>query len=199
MKKPAPHLQLVEPPRAATGHPASLAEHTDDDLMRLARAGSRPAFETLVRRHQARVLAVAARRLGHPAFAADVAQNTFLAIYGALASYQARGRFTSFLYQVLLNQCRMHQRAARVEARALGSVAEEPRLLEHDVLAREWQRDVESALARLSDKLRDVVVLRFNGGLGYEEIAETLKVPVGTVKRRLFDGLAKMRDGMERP
>ena len=65
------------------------------------------------------------------------------------------------------------------------------------ILQRERERDVEAALARLSDKLRDVVVLRYSAGAGYEEIAATLAIPVGTVKRRLFDAVEKLRRLLE--
>ena len=67
------------------------------------------------------------------------------------------------------------------------------------VLQRERQRDLERAVAGLSTKLRDVVVLRFCAELNYDEIAETLDIPMGTVKRRLFDAMAKLREELEEP
>jgi RNA polymerase sigma-70 factor (ECF subfamily) len=60
-------------------------------------------------------------------------------------------------------------------------------------------REVEAALGRLSEKLRAVVVLRHSAGLSYDEIAETLDLPLGTVKRRLFDAMEKMRRMLEEP
>lgn len=67
------------------------------------------------------------------------------------------------------------------------------------ILARERDRDLERAVGRLSEKLRDVISLRYAGELGYDEIAETLGLPVGTVKRRLFDAVEKLRQILETP
>lgn len=171
---------------------------SDDDLMLLARANVPGAFSALVARHQPRALRVAGRQLGSGArsAAADVVQNTFVDIYRALPRYQPRGRFGSYLFQVLLNQCRMAQRSARIEARhrALVEVAvivAPPH--ESAVLARERERETEAALARLGAKLRDVVILRYTGELSYDEIAAALEIPAGTVKRRLFDAMKRLR------
>lgn len=178
--------------------PPTLDTRSDDELMLLARGGSKVAFEALVRRYQARVLSVAARRLGQRALAADVAQNAFLEVYRALPRYQPRGMFPAFLYRVLLNQCRMQQRSARAEGRARDTMEETAGASDDAILAREWQREVDSALRDLSPKLRDVVLLRYSAELTYEEIAEALDVPMGTVKRRLFDAMAKLRARMVR-
>ncbi len=202
MNEPTKRLFLVHP-MAPTAHDAatSLEDRPDDDLMLLARGGVAAAFDTLVRRHQHKVLCVAGRLVGRPSVARDIAQNVFLEIYRALPRYQARGKFVPYLNRVVLNQCRMVFRSARVERSVLESVAQTPiqegRLAEAEIIARERQREVECALLRLSQKLRDVVVLRYSGELAYEEIAETLGVPVGTVKRRLFDAMEKLRQTME--
>lgn len=196
MKEPT-RLTLVTPESPAVS--PSLELRSDDELMLLARGGSGAAFDTLVRRHQARVLSVAARRLGRPALAADAAQNAFIEVYRTLARYQARGRFRAFLYQILLNQCRMLERSRRIDERVFETVLDaHPLLPEDEILAREWRREVEIALGGLSHKLRDVILLRYSADLGYAEIAEALGVPIGTVKRRLFDGLAQLRRRLER-
>ena len=104
--------------RVVPGSPADLSERDNDSLMLLARGGLDGAFDALVRRHQTRTLRIAAKYLGQSAVAKDVAQNTFLEIHRALPRYKARGRFESYLYRVLLNQCRMASRAARNAARA---------------------------------------------------------------------------------
>jgi len=196
MKEPT-RLTLVTPESPAVSPTLDL--RSDDELMLLARGGSGAAFDTLVRRHQARVLSVAARRLGRPALAADAAQNAFIEVYRTLPRYQARGRFRAFFYQILLNQCRMLERSRRSEERVFETVLDaHPLPPEDEILAREWRREVEVALGGLSHKLRDVILLRYSADLGYAEIAEALGVPIGTVKRRLFDGLAQLRRRLER-
>lgn len=169
--------------------------------MLLARGGVVAAFDELVRRHQQVVLNVAARLVGQATAAPDVVQNTFLAVYRALPQYQPLGKFPAYLYRILLNQCRTMRRSAHVEVNALAALLH-PKL-EHDpppedqILARERQRQVESALNELSPKLRKVVVLRYSAGLSYDEIADTLSIPLGTVKRRLFDAMGKLRHALE--
>src|SRR5438477_221154 len=102
--------------RAGAAAPVS-AELGDDELMLLVRAGRRAAFDELVRRHQRRVLGVAARYVREPVLARDIAQNTFLELYRAVPRYQPRGSFTSFLYRIVLNQCSMARRSTRAEDR----------------------------------------------------------------------------------
>jgi RNA polymerase sigma-70 factor, ECF subfamily len=192
------HLSLVPPATDNDLLAAPLAGRSDDELMLLARGGLPAAFDELVRRHQERVLRVAGRRLGRSALAADVAQNTFLEVYRALPRYRACGMFTSFLYRVLLNQCRMARRSGRRQAEPpVEDRIDDRPSVEARILARERARDVEVAVGRLSDKLRDVVLLRYTGGLGYDEIAATLGIPAGTVKRRLFDAMDKLRRFLE--
>lgn len=198
MGGPDRRLSLVPSPEEGA-EAVPLANRTDDDLMLLARGGLRAAFDTLVRRHQTRALHVAARRLGSSAAAADAAQNTFLEIYRALPRYQARGAFTSYLYRILLNQCHAVGRSRRLEANVSEQPAEAelPTQAEALILSRERQRDVDAAVNRLRSKLRDVVLLRFAAGLGYEEIAASLSIPLGTVKRRLFDAMERLRKDLD--
>jgi RNA polymerase sigma-70 factor (ECF subfamily) len=197
-------LVPLRDPRVDARAAGPFAELDDDELMRLVRGGRSAAFDELVRRHQRRVLGIAAREVRGSAAARDVAQSVFLQLYRATASYEARGTFTAFLYQIVLNQCRMARRTGRSHDRRLADVAREPSpeaesSSDFAILERERNRDVERALDRLSEKLRVVVVLRYGGDLSYHEIAEVLGVPLGTVKRRLFDALAELRARMEEP
>jgi RNA polymerase sigma-70 factor (ECF subfamily) len=195
--EPNRHLSVVPEPAPAVS-PGGLGARSDDELMLLARAGVESAFSTLIARHQARTLRLAARYLGRDSLAADVVQDTFVDILGSLSRYQARGKFPSYLYRVLLNRCHMTWRSARAEQRALEFVAEgTSEVDESELLLRERRRDLSLALGRLSEKLRSVVLLRYSAGLSYDEIGTTLEIPVGTVKRRLFDAMTKLRDGLE--
>jgi RNA polymerase sigma-70 factor (ECF subfamily) len=192
----SPHLSLVASPAAP--EPSGLDARSDDELMLLARGGLDRAFRVLIERHQARTLRLAVRYLGRESLAADVAQDTFVEIFRALPQYQAHGKFSAYLYRVLLNRCHMTWRSLRAERQALVFAAEG--LVESDeseLLLRERRRDLHAAPSELSDKLRSVVLLRFSAGLSYEEIADTLEIPTGTVKRRLFDAMAKLREKLE--
>jgi len=190
---PSRRLSLV-PQRAALEQSISLDARTDDELMLLARGGLDAAFSSLIRRHQAKTLRLAVRYLGRESVAADVAQDTFVEVFRALPQYQAKGKFSSYLYRVLLNRCHMTWRSTHAEQRALQFAAlAVSDVDEVEILLREWRRDVSFALGALSEKLRSVVLLRYCAGLSYDEIAAALEVPEGTVKRRLFDALTKLR------
>jgi RNA polymerase sigma-70 factor (ECF subfamily) len=174
----------------------------DDELLLLTRGGRGDAFAVLVRRHQQRGLRIAHKYLGDLASAKDVVQATFVEIYRALPRYQPRGQFPAFFHRVLLNQCRMTHRArfyakrAREDARTTNM--EHAPASDDLILARERRTEVERAVRRLSHKLRDVVVLRFAGDLAYEEIADALGLPIGTVKSRLAAGIERLTELLDR-
>ncbi len=201
-------MHYVGVPLPSQGEVIDLASHrengsrTDDDLICLARGGRELAFDTLVRRYQARALTVAYKYHGQSAVAQDVVQNTFLEIYRNLDRYRPRGKFRAYFHRVLLNQCRMAARSLKsrrglaerfVNVTLEDSVAEIP---DEQLIARERRKEVDEALSCLSDKLRSVVVLRYSAELSYEEISETLNVRVGTVKSRLSTALVKLRKNM---
>ncbi len=178
-----------------------LLDRDDDELILLARGGRADAFDALVRRHQARALAIATRYLGHPHLARDAAQNAFVELLRALPTYRAQGRFTAYWHRLLINQCHMASRSRRTRLAAHeqfgAQVHFEAVLADEALIARERQRDVERALETVSEKLRVVLALRFGGGLSLIEISTTLELPVGTVKSRLFAGLAALREALK--
>ncbi|MGV3625471.1 MAG: RNA polymerase sigma factor [Archangium sp.] len=179
----------------------ALTELGDDDLMTLARDGSRDAFRVLVRRHEAKAVAFGTRYLGSSLQAKDAAQEAFVELYLALGRYQPRGHFLSYWHQILLNQCRMVVRSgatrravyAQLETVAASAAPTADELLS----ALQDQKAVTRALDTLSEKLRVVVALRFGAGLPLQEVAETLDLPLGTVKSRLFAALADLKAALK--
>jgi RNA polymerase sigma-70 factor (ECF subfamily) len=191
-------LRLFVVPRAAPAAADGLEARSDDQLMALSRSGLESAFEVLIRRHQGRMLRLAMRYLGSPSLAADVAQDTFVAVFRALPKYQAHGRFSSYLYRVLLSRCHMVWRSRRTEQRVLTLASvDASEIDEAELLLREQRRDLTVALGKLSEKLRSVVLLRYSADLSLDEIAVALEIPLGTVKRRLFDAMALLREHLE--
>ena len=180
---------------------AGAAGRDDDDWMLLARSGRAGAFDELVKRHQATVLAVAYRYLGQRDAANDVAQNTFVELYRRMADYRPQGRFRAYLHRILLNQCRMAVRSRGIRRRFQERLEREDEdgaaLPDEEILRRERQRQVERALLKLSEKLRAVVVLHFSGELSHADIAEALDIKVGTVKSRLSAALVVLREELE--
>jgi len=171
---------------------------TDDDLALRASRGDRSAFDRLVHRHQASSLALAARYLGDASLARDAVQAAFLEVYRALPKYEPRGRLVFWLRTVVLNQARMLGRSTRIRERLTGTYSNEHHVEvggpEEWVATRQRRAALDAGLAKLSDKLREVVVLRYVTGHSLDEIAEVLDVPVGTVKSRLFAGMAALKE-----
>jgi RNA polymerase sigma-70 factor, ECF subfamily len=175
----------------------NLERRDDDELMLLTRGGVQAAFETLVTRHQTMVVGLAAKYLQDAVLAEDVAQNAFVDLYRFVPRYLAAGRLRALLCRMTLSRCAMARRslgyAQRARADLMARPAPDPDLPDDAVLQRERRREIERALATLSDKLRSVVILRLVADLSYAEIAETVGIPEGTVKSRLFAGLRELR------
>lgn len=173
------------------------SEPDDVTLMEQAREGCRASFERLVRRHQ-QPLVNFFRRMGVYNESEDLAQETFLRIYGARHRYQARARFTTYLYTVARRVWIDHLRkGVRREALKEQLEAEWPDRDEGGVGPLVQRLDVRAALDRLPDKLRSVVVLNMYQGLKYDEIGAVLDIPTGTVKSRMFVALGRLKDIME--
>lgn len=180
---------------------SALEARSDDELMLLARGGQRRAFDVLVRRHQAASLKLAARGLCDTAAARDACQAAFLELYRGLDRYEPRGRFVFYLRVLVLNHCRMHGRRSRLDERArTESAAIDLRVLDprpapdEALLAAERRREIDRAMSGLSEKLREVVALRYAAGHSLEEVAQLLELPVGTVKSRLFAAMRQLKD-----
>lgn len=169
-------------------------DRSDDDLLLLTRGGIQPAFDVLMKRHQTLALRVATRYLRDRSLAHDVAQQAFFEVFRGLNRYQPSGKFKPFLCRIIINQCRMYGRFKVCADRMTEQLVLQQELSSEQALVTEQRRDLEHALSRLNEKLRSVVILRYDEGLSLAEIAHALQLPIGTVKRRLFVALEKMRD-----
>ena len=167
------------------------ADAQDRALIGAHLAGDAVAFDTLVRRHQQRMWAVAVRTLRDPDEAADAVQDACLSAYRSAASYRGEARVTTWLHRIVVNACldRVRRRAARPTV----PLPEQPPAYPRDRLAeRETSLEVERALASLPDEQRLALVLVDLQGLSVQEAAEVLDVPEGTVKSRCFRGRARL-------
>ena len=181
--------------------PTSLRDRTDDELMLLARGGRKEAFEVLVERYQKQVLSVAYKKVQNSSMAADVMQNTFLELFRYVPKYRVQGRFSSLLFRIAFNECNQVFRARGYSNKAQDILSQAPSetvdMPDSQLLADECRQEVLCALGKLSEKLRDVLVLRFSADLSYKEISNRLDIPVGTVKSRFAAGIEKMREALE--
>jgi len=160
-----------------------------DDARLIARfqRGDEDAFDELVERHRRRIYSLVCR-LASPAEADDLSQDVFIAAYKALPNFRGDAAFSTWLYRIAVHVCSHHLRRRRLDTTELDELhLDQDR--EHDperaAISGELQNRVRSAINELPYKLRLVVVLRDLQGLNYEEIAEVVGCPIGTVRSRL--------------
>ena len=162
-------------------------------LVAAARAGDRQALDQLLRRHYDRVYAVCRRILHHDADAADATQDALIAAVRGLASFDGNAMFGTWLYRIATNTCldqlRRRKRRPTTPLDEAVSVSEliSTRPFDSTVVD---QMAVQAALGRLPEDFRIAVVLRDVADLDYDTIAETLDVPIGTVRSRIARGRA---------
>jgi RNA polymerase sigma-70 factor (ECF subfamily) len=164
---------------------------TDHDLMRAFQQGSVDAFEELFRRYERPIWGYFRRRTADAGRAQELTQDTFLAVLKGAAAYQPTASFRTYLYAIAFNILSADRRRARVAASFDRPAGEAWRpSIEDDV----WMRQ---AVARLDEVDRAVIMLREFEDLSYAEIAGVLKVPVNTVRSRLFRAREALREQLK--
>ena len=179
---------------------------TDEELVVAFQSGDIPAFDQLVRRWDRKIQGVIYRIVGNHDEARDVSQEAFLKAYRALGTFKQEARFSSWLYQIAINATRDRlRRRRRRNDLSLDDVEErEPSLRDAGpsaldlIESSDLSRVVAAAMAALPEEQREVVILKEYEGLTFPEIAETLDVPLSTVKTRLYRGLVQLRVRLER-
>ncbi len=166
----------------------------DRDLIASAQLGDRQAFGELVCRHQEHVVNVIYRMCGDPRLAEDAAQEAFVRVWQNLNNYKPQYAFRSWLYRIAANAALDALRRERpsVEIGALPLTDKSP-TPEQAVEKGQRSAQVRQAVARLSEPLRLVLVLREYEELSYQEIAAALDLPIGTVMSRLNSARAQLR------
>ncbi len=176
----------------------------DSQLMQRVQQGELHLFDVLVQRYRQPLLRVAAGMLGDAAWAEDVVQETFLAVYAARQTFNPAFRFRTWLWTILLNLCRRQRgkqaRRARELVQSAGDqdvVAErrqraQPGTGLSRLLERERDAQLHALLDELPDFQADAIRLRFFAGLTYDEIARAMGVSLGGAKLRVRSGLTKL-------
>lgn len=185
----------VHPAHAAE---ADLVRDAEADLVRDAQAGARSAFDQLVTRYAPQVIRAAWVIVGDQDDAEDIAQETFIAAYRNLATYQHDAPFGAWLRRIAINRAYDHVRRRQRQSRLVDEVSAQLPRSEDDQAMRQAHRDEESAevrelIATLDETNRAIVTLRFLESMQIKEIAAALGMPEGTIKRRLHDVLKLLR------
>lgn len=179
-----------------------LPDRSDDELMRLAQAGSRAAFGCLVERHAQRVAALCARFVNDTQVGQELAQDTWVAVWQSRDKYQPGAGFVPWLVTVARNHCRNHLRARSIRTRHAQETARlEPEASPDQIdqlLALEHERRVRDAMTDLPEAIREALLLRYADELRYDEMARVIGTGESTLRSRVFHGLKLLRDKLEK-
>ena len=181
----------------------------DQKWIERCKRGDRQAFEPLVKKYYEQVVRIAYGVVRRQEDAVDVAQSAFLKAFQNIGRFSGRSRFSTWLYRIVVNQAidwkrRMSRREAvsldepsedgreqQVDQNVLPQPTEDPR---QTAFGQEVEAYVDQALETLSEEHRQVFMLREVQGLSYEEIAEIVDCPVGTVMSRLHNARKMLRE-----
>lgn len=201
--------QLLQPPHSMGLSLPNIASHSieqdETELVNASRKGNQDAFATLVQFHQRRVFNLVYRMLQDYEEANEITQEAFLAAWQGLPSFRGDARFSTWLYRIAYNCClkqlelRKRDRALQVAMQAEQVLAQESfdEYAAAELDAEDRQELVRSQLSTLPAKYRVVLVLRHLQEMTYEEIAEILKMPVGTIKTHLFRARNLLKERLE--
>ena len=171
---------------------------TDMELVERVQRGDRRAFDFLVVRYQGRVMSLIARYVKNPQDVRDVAQDAFIKAYRSIALFRGDSAFYTWLYRIAVNAALNYlQCSTRMVSRSIDDAYDEvgggaitaltdQQSPEAQLVGKQMKHLLDKAIADLPEELRMALLLREFDGFSYEEIAEVLQCPVGTVRSRIF-------------
>jgi len=173
--------------------------HRDAELARRITRGERRGFEEFVDTYGARVHGLVRRYVENHADAEDVTQEIFCDLHRSIGGYRAEAALSTWVYRVALNHCwkhrqKHHQDCVSYDDKFMEAADEDWRMDPAASVAKaELAEQVHAALRELSPSHHDVVVLCEIQGMTYQECANALQIPIGTVKSRLFHAFRRLR------
>jgi RNA polymerase sigma-70 factor (ECF subfamily) len=172
--------------------------NVDRELVQRVQRGDKNAFDVLVRKYQFKIIKLISRYVHDPSEALDVSQEAFLKAYRALPGFRGDSAFYTWLYRIAINTAKNYlvaqgrrppgsdvdaQEAEQYEGQSFLKEYETPERL---LLKDEIEETVFKAIEELPEDLRTAITLRELEGMSYEEIAQTMGCPIGTVRSRIF-------------
>ncbi len=173
-------------------------ESTDKELVKRVQKGDKGAFDLLVLKYEHKIVNLVMRYVRDQDIALDISQEAFIKAYRALPRFRGDSAFYTWLYRIAVNTAKNHLAAQRRRPADIELDLQDPdqyglhaKLKETDTpeavaLSDELQEILERAIQALPEDLRTAIVLRELDGMSYEEIAQTMDCPVGTVRSRIF-------------
>jgi len=199
----------LQPPRSLelslTNVVSSCTEQDDALLVAASRRGDQDAFAQLVQRYQRRTFNLVFRILQQYDEATEITQETFLAAWQGLPSFRGDARFPTWLYRIAYN-CSLKQLEHRKRDRALQAAMQAEQVLQQvddsvladaELEAHDRQTMIQEQISNLPAKYRVVLVLRHLQEMTYEEMAEALTMPIGTIKTHLFRARNLLKERLE--
>ncbi len=176
------------------------AREADAELVQRVQAGDKQAFNLLVSKYQRRVIRLLSRLIRDPAEIEDVTQEAFIKAYRALPNFRGDSAFYTWLYRIAVNTAKNYLAAQGRRPRTVSEfqggedgesfeamdVVEDNNTPESAMLTRQVAETVNRAIEALPADLRTAITLREIEGLTYEEIAQAMSCPIGTVRSRIF-------------
>ncbi len=170
----------------------------DNELVAQVLKGDKEAFDILVLKYQRKICQLIGRKVDEAATVNDIAQDTFIKAYRSLKSFQGNSAFYTWLYRIAINTTKNFLKVKGRRPPAMDIDFEDAELLpgrfklsdhatpERLLMREELQGAVLTAVNTLPEELRTSIILREMAGLSYEEIANVMQCPVGTVRSRIF-------------
>jgi RNA polymerase sigma-70 factor (ECF subfamily) len=171
----------------------------DQQLVERVQRGDKAAFDLLVLKYQRKIFRLLSRLIRDPAEVEDVAQEAFVKAYRALANFRGESAFYTWLYRIAINTAKNHlvSQGRRAPTTTEADIEEAETFDDGDhlrdlntpdsmLVSKQVAEAVNRAIEQLPEDLRTAIVLREIEGLSYEEIAESMNCPIGTVRSRIF-------------
>lgn len=177
---------------------AGAPEVSDLELVELTKAGQTEAFSELIRRHQQMTYNLALRFMRDPVLAEDMAQEAFLKAYRLLKGFRGDSSFSTWLYRVTSSVCltELGRRKRRGEVELTPMHLDKSAVHPSDTM--DLPEHIRRCVTKLSDRYATIVTLYYLNGISYDEIAETMDIPLGTLKTWMFRARKQLREIVER-
>jgi RNA polymerase sigma-70 factor, ECF subfamily len=168
------------------------------ELVERCRSGDERAFQELVDRHKDLVFALIARTVQDRSRAEDLAQDVFLRIHRGLPYFRGEARLSTWIYRIVANVCLQdHGRVPRTSTIDDERAAQAVSVVDRQFTDLEVRDRLEKAIARLPPNYRLLIAAHYLQGVQYEELAEALQLPLGTVKTQLYRAKQQLRRLLE--
>jgi RNA polymerase sigma-70 factor (ECF subfamily) len=185
--------------------------HEDQVLVRRTLKGEKGAFEMIIRKYQQPVLNYIGRMVREREMALDFSQEVFLKVYASLETYRPQYKFSTWLFKIASNYIIDHWRKKKIPTMSLDQPVKDSKDClpvqvpdeESSVIRRlelqELRKKIDVAIGRLPASLRELFIWRHVNGLSYQEMAEIKRLPLGTIKNRVFQAKEMLRKLLEEP